>query len=142
MIPETVSNAAAKVCPALTENIKAPEQACHHVVICVFESEAQSNETSDHEGRTEEDRAKSHFGLEMACMLLDVLVCDEIVQPVSSQLAQQGSNNWCEVKVANLRWAEVVKRCQEDRQSCIDPDLKSSVRRNINASETYHPCKG
>lgn len=70
-------------------------------MVSFFQCEAQPDQTNQDEGCADEDSPQPHFRFEMASMALDVLICDEVMQPVAGELAKKGSYNRCKVEIAN-----------------------------------------
>lgn len=92
------------------EDVQAPEEGGDHVVVGVFEGEAQADQAGEHERGREPDGAQAGLGLEVAGVRADVLVGDHVVDPVARDLAQQGGDDGREVEEADLLGAEVVER--------------------------------
>ena len=96
-----------------SKHVKAPEQARHHVVICVFERESQPDQASQHERCAHKDGPQPHLRLEFPSVALDVLIRNEVVQPMTSDLTKQRRDDRREVEVADRGWTELVERSQE-----------------------------
>ena len=91
-------------------------------MIAVFEAEAKRDETGDHEWGADECGAEADFGFEMAMMGVDVASSDEVVEPVASDLTQDGGDDGCDVEEADLFGAEVVEWGEEDGERGVDHD--------------------
>lgn len=103
-----------------TKHIQTPEQGRQHIVVGFFECEAKSDQSSNHERRTEPDGSQSNFRLEVTIVLLDVTLCNPVMEPMTTDFAEDGGNDWCEIKKANLLGSKVVKGGQEYCKGCVD----------------------
>jgi hypothetical protein len=117
------------------KHIQTPEKRRDHVMITIFEAEAQPDQAGQDERRGNPHRAQAHLGLEMPLMLADVAARDEIVQPVACDLAQQGRDNGREVEIPDLERAEVVQWGQEDGERGVDPDHPGKSEQIVHARQ-------
>jgi hypothetical protein len=78
------------------------------------------DESSDHERCTKPDGLETDFRLEVSIVLLDITLRDSIVEPVTTNLTENGSDDWRKVKETNLFRPEVVKWSQKYCESCVD----------------------
>jgi hypothetical protein len=104
------------------EDIQAPCQGREHIVIPPLEAEAEEHEPGQHERGGEVDSGEADLGLEVPGVAADVACCDEVVEPVAGELAQQCGDDGREVEEADLLRAEVVERGEEDGKRGVDAD--------------------
>lgn len=109
------------------EDVQAPEDRGHHVVVAFFESEAQPDQSRQHKRGREPHGPQANLGLEMPPVAFDVSRRDEVMEPVTDDLAQERADNGGEVEEPDLLGAKVVQRRQKDGQRRVD---------------AHDPCKG
>ena len=84
-------------------------------MITILEREAQSDETGKHEWCTEPNRSQTGLWLKLTTVRVDELPSNNIMQPVTNNLAQDSGNNRGKIEKSDLLGAEVVKRSEENR---------------------------
>jgi hypothetical protein len=80
------------------------------------------DESSDHERCTKPDGLETDFRLEVSIVSLDITLRDSIVEPVTTNLTENGSDDWRKVKETNLFRPKVVEWSQKYCESCVDAD--------------------
>lgn len=68
-------------------------------MVAALQAEADEDEAGDHEEFCNPDDAETGFGFEAALVAGHVAFGDEVVEPVASDLAEDGGDDWSEVEI-------------------------------------------
>jgi len=68
-------------------------------------------------------------------VLLDISLCNAVMEPVTTDFAKNGGNDGCKVEESDLFWSKVVERSQEYREGSVDTDYPGECEAIVDNGE-------